>query len=139
MKIHQWRKSFETGHAGIDGQHRKMIACLDSIKALIDERKAEEAFEECLKFRKFSDDHNEYEEKVLRDSGFPRQMDHQKSHQETIDKMDEVFSSCGEACKKSAATNCMEDMSMILVEHILRGDLDFKSFLETVNLADDNS
>ena len=40
MKPHEWKKSFETGNAVIDAQHRKLVASLNNISTLIGEGKA---------------------------------------------------------------------------------------------------
>ncbi len=139
MKIHQWRTSFETGHAGIDSQHRELFASLENLDAFNTEGNTEQAFAECQRFRKLAANHLSFEENVLDDAGFSRLDMHRKTHVEFSGKIEEVFSPCGETCKETRRRSCNEVMSFILVDHLLRNDLDFKSFLQTKKLADGNA
>ncbi|MDA1089960.1 MAG: hypothetical protein O3A85_06585 [Proteobacteria bacterium] len=138
MKIHQWRTSFETGNAEIDGQHRKMVECLKEIDTYI-AKGNKKAFDECLKFRKANADHAAFEESLLAEAGFSRLEMHRKAHKETEGKMQELFATCREACKDPQPTSCTKDLSYILIDHLLRSDLDFKSFLQNKNLANDSN
>ncbi|NQV84080.1 MAG: hypothetical protein HQ494_09695 [Rhodospirillales bacterium] len=135
-KTLQWKTSFETGHSAIDEQHRGLVECLANITACMGDKKA---FEQCLAFRDLMKQHFDDEDKILLWADFPRQADHQVSHRESLEKFGAIYSECGEACTKSTDSPCMENLSYLLLDHFLRGDLDFKSYLQTKNLADDSA
>lgn len=139
MKPHEWKKSFETGNAVIDARHRELVASLNNISALIDKGKGKQAFAECLAFRKLTRDHFDEETEILREAEFPRLKNHIRTHKKTLKQFDEVFSGCGDICKESGPCPCREDLSFLTLDHIVRHDLDFKSHLQTRNLADRGS
>jgi len=138
MKLHQWKTSFETGNAVIDAQHRELVESLKTISTLIGEGKGKQAFAECLTFRELTRNHFTYESKILHEAEFPRLETHLEDHKTALGKLEEIFSDCGMICKESVPCPCMEDLSFVTVDHIVRNDLDFKSHLQTKNLADDD-
>ncbi len=138
MVTKKWQKSYETGHALIDGQHRELIDCVDGMAALMKDGHGEEAYAECLKLRGMMERHAAAEEKILQDAKFPRLVQHRKDHEKVRGQVKEIFAHCGEVCKKDTSCPCVQDLSLNMFDHIIRGDLDFKSFLQMKNLASDN-
>ena len=130
-----WMKSFDTGNADIDSQHRSLMDCVSRLAGLISDGKGKEAYDECLKFRRLLDDHFADEEEILRDSRFPRLDDHLILHSETATQFNNVYTSCQETCKHNKAGPCVVEMTASLMHHLLHGDMDFKSFLETKGLS----
>ena len=138
-KLFQWRPSFETGHPVIDEQHRSLVDFLLTITLCLGDKNGDEALAQCRKFRELLNQHFTDEEEILTRAGFPRLADHLDSHRDALEKYDTLFSECGEACTKSGNSSCMETLSYLLFDHFLRGDLDFKSFLQSKNLAIETS
>ncbi len=139
MKLPEWKKSFETGNAVIDAQHRELVDSLNKISALIGEGKGTQAFAECLTFRKLTRNHFDEEEEILRGAEFPRLKSHLVAHKKSLEQFEEIFSGCGNICKESDPCPCREDLSFLTLDHIVRNDLDFKSYLQTRNLANGGS
>ena len=138
-KTFQWRDSFETGHPVIDEQHRGLVECLQAIPELHAEQKGAEALEQCKTFRELLDRHFAEEEDILEEAKFPRLAEHLASHKDTRDRIHKVFTECGEVCTKPGEIPCVDNLAFFLFDHFLRGDLDFKSFLQTRNLTGDPS
>lgn len=138
-KTFQWRDSFETGHPVIDEQHRALLECLQGITGCLGGDKDSEAIEQCRKFRALLQRHFAEEEDILDQAKFPRMDEHRETHRETLERFERIYSGCGEACAKAGKTPCMEDLAYLLFDHFLRGDLDFKSYLQTRKRADDPS
>ena len=136
MQPTEWLASFETGSSLIDDQHRELLAYLSKLKDLMESGRGEEAHAECLTFRKMFEAHYADEEELLRQAGFPRMDAHLATHEESRQSLNGVFSSCGAACKNNTSGGCIEELLSILVHHFLKGDMDFKSFLQTRGLAD---
>lgn len=138
MAPKKWQKSYETGNALIDGQHREMIDCVEEMAALMKGGHGEQAYAQCLKLRDQIERHAAAEEKILQGAKFPRLDKHRKDHENARAELKEIFDNCGEACKKATSSPCTQELSLNIFDHILRGDLDFKSFLQTKNLASEN-
>ncbi len=136
MKPPEWKPSFETGNAVIDAQHRELVESLNKVSALIDEGQGKAAFATCNEFRELTRKHFEEEVKILREAEFPRLKTHLKEHKKFLGKVEEVFSGCGATCKDGISCPFIEDLSFMTLDHIVRNDLDFKSHLQTKNLAD---
>ena len=136
----KWRKSYETGNALIDGQHRELIDLVEEMAALMLDGHGEKAHAECLRFRNMMERHAAAEEEILSGAKFPRLDQHRKDHEKACGQSGEIFANCGEVCKKAISSPCIQELSVNLFDHIIRGDLDFKSFLQMKNLAaDDNA
>ena len=102
-------------------------------------RKSQQAFAGCLTFRKLTRKHFDEEAEILREAEFPRLKSHLREHGIFIGKIEEAFSGCGSICKESDPCPCLENLSFCTLDHIVRNDLDFKSHLQTRNLADGGS
>ena len=137
MKSIKWPKSFNTGNAIIDSQHKRLLECVDELAALIGDGTGKEVHAKCQELQQLVDAHSADEEAILRDAEFPRFEDHLDLHEESTTQFRQLCQSCGEACLKDKAGPCIPDITTVLIEHILRGDLDFKSFLHSKGLATD--
>ena len=135
MQSFKWMKSFDTGNAVIDGQHRELMECVNELAALMGEGKGKEVHATCQKLRRLLDAHCADEEGILRDAEFPRLDDHLVSHAEITARFSHICTSCLEVCKDNRAGPCVMDMTSALLYHFLHGDMDFKSFLQTKGLA----
>ncbi len=133
-----WLKSFETGNAVIDGQHRELLACLKEIATLMGEAKGEETHAKCQELQRLIETHFAAEESLLHESRFSRLDAHIASHRETAKDFEHICTSCKSACKDNCAGPCLPEMAVLLVSHFLHGDLDFKSFLQVKGLANGN-
>ena len=137
MEVERLMGSIKTGNATIDGEHRGLFECLREINSHIGEKDGEKAFAACQKLGKMLKDHFESEEEILRKAKFPRLESHLISHEETQDLLKQACTECGRVCRENQPVTCIPDLTFILVDHFLRGDLDFKSHLQTMNLASD--
>lgn len=137
MEIERLMGSIKTGNASIDGEHRGLFECLQEINVHLGEKKGKKAFAACQKLKKLIEAHFENEEEILRKADFPRLESHLTTHEETRKLFKEVCTACGQVCRNNDPTKCLPDLTFILIDHFLRGDLDFKSHLQTMNLAND--
>ena len=96
----------------IQWERHLMYACPSAYRAPLD-----------MKFREFLNQHFTDEEEILARADFPRLADHLDSHRDALDKYDALFSECGEACTKSGNSQCMENLSYLLFDHFLRGEI----------------
>jgi hemerythrin len=138
MQPIKWRKSFETGNAVIDGQHRELVACLGEIMAFTGSGKGGKAYAACQNLRRLFDAHFTDEESIICKVEFSRLAVHLASHGELREHLNTLFSTCLEACRGNCAGPCMPDLASVMIHHFLDGDLDFKSFLQAKGLANGN-
>lgn len=138
MKHIEWMKAFNTGNAVIDTQHERLLECVDELAAFVGEGNGKEVHVKCQEIRKLLDVHFADEEAILREAGFPRLDDHLAAHAGTTMQFSQICSSCNEVSLEGKAGSCIPDMTAVIVHHILHGDMDFKSFLQTKGLAADN-
>jgi len=131
----QWHHGFEVGHPAIDDDHKALLDCLNRIAKYFAISRGEDAYEECLNFRAEIERHFEKENRFLRVIQFPRWQRHLTSHSKFTDHLLTYCAFCGERCRKSQEEECLTDLYAMLVEHFIKGDLDFKSYLEHENLA----
>ena len=135
MSEFKWSKGFDTGNEVIDEHHRRLMARVNEMEALINKGGGGDALDACHQFRAQIRDHFAAEEDLLRAAEFTRLDDHIASHAETEEELNQVISSCGEACINAGSSACVKKLGTTLLEHFVRGDLDFKSHLQTRNLA----
>ncbi|MDD5249912.1 MAG: bacteriohemerythrin [Rhodocyclaceae bacterium] len=76
-----WSFTFEIGHAGIDAQHRELIALLNQFDASIrsggNRAESRNAMKALIEFVRT---HFSYEEQTMRESGYPDAQAHQRQH-----------------------------------------------------------
>jgi hemerythrin-like metal-binding protein len=138
MEVGRLMDSIKTGNATIDGEHLALFECLEEITTHLGDKEGEKAFAACQKLGEMLEDHFKSEEEILHKSDFPRMENHLATHNETRELFKKACTECGQVCRKNGPTECLEDLTFILVDHFLRGDLDFKSHLQAVNMSNDN-
>ena len=135
MKHLEFLSSFLTGHAVIDVDHRQLIAFLNQINNCFQEKQGKQAKETCTALMLFMDEHMDREEQILRDAEFPQLVEHIDSHTRLAEKCRKVLAGCNNACLRNQAEDCTTTLTVAIVEHIVRKDLYFKSFLQAEGLA----
>ncbi len=138
MSEFKWSESYETGNEVVDRHHRRLMARVKEMETLIDEGGGPEVLDACHKLRVQVKVHFADEEDLLKAAGFPRLDDHIVSHDKTQEEINQVISNCGEVCISGGSSACIKELGIILLDHFVRGDLDFKSHLQIKNLAKDN-
>ena len=135
MKSYEWFKSFDTGNTVIDAQHRELLERINQLATLVGEGKGKDASDKCQEIQQLLNDHFAEEEDILRAAEFSHLDDHLESHMNTTGRFSHVCSSCDKACLDNRAGPCIQDMTTIIIHHILGDDMKFKSFLQIKGLA----
>tara|TARA_Y100000294_G_scaffold165938_1_gene173889 strand:+ start:98 stop:517 length:420 start_codon:yes stop_codon:yes gene_type:complete len=138
VEIERLMNSIKIGNATIDGEHRALFECLQEINAHLCDKKGEKTFAACKRLMKMLEAHFESEEEILHTAGFPRLDRHIGMHHEIRESLRQAFTACRQACRNNQPTKCLPDLTFILVDHFLRGDMDYKSHLQMVNMANEN-
>jgi len=128
MKI-ELLETFLTGHPVIDAEHRNIV---DSINDVSEAILAGE-YDRCPKlldnFLQICTDHFHSEEKLLADLGYPGLTDHSAFHKELILKAKSVKVLCMDRTRPDSIQRCFDEMATLLIEDVVKGDLQFVSFL----------
>lgn len=127
--------SFRIGHDEIDDDHEKIIDIINEIKETITDEEVEACRRLFDSFIRMAKDHFDREEGILREAGFPRLDEHAVFHDELLKKAHRVKKLCIDMSDRELLRECFDEMAAFMIEDVVRGDLDFKSFLEEKGLA----
>jgi hemerythrin len=131
----EMREAYKTGNDVIDEDHRRIIDIINEINDSIED----EQFETCKKlfdsFINVAKHHFHREEKILSEAGFPRLKEHVKYHKELLKKSDETKRLCTDITDREQLQKCFGELVGFLIDDVVRGDMDFKSFLVEKGLA----
>jgi len=135
MKI-ELLETFITGHPVIDAEHRKIV---DSINEVSEAVQAGE-YDRCSllldDFLQICIDHFNSEEKLLADLGYPGLTDHSAFHSELVLKAKSVKVLCMDQTRPDSIRRCFDEMATLLIEDVVKGDLQFVSFLVEKGVVD---
>ena len=119
--------AFKTGHPEIDGDHAKLAELIDAIHA-------EDGKETCRQllasFIEAAKQHFTREEQILLDMGFPGLKRHCLYHDALLEQAVEVKRHCDEMSEPQHLQNCFEEMAHFFIDDVIRGDMEFVSFMQ---------
>ena len=128
MKI-ELLETFLTGHPMIDAEHRKIVDSINTVSEAI----LAGAYDRCPAllddFLQTCVNHFSSEEKLLADLGYPGLEDHSAFHNELIFKANSVKALCLDRTQPDSIQRCFNEMATLLIEDVVKGDLQFVSFL----------
>lgn len=138
MQRLEWLKSFETGVPEIDQDHRNLF----SLATRIGEKVASQDGDFADILAEFIDQaqkHFAREEEILRVAKFPGLKAHKRYHDSLLAKALELKAVCDAEEEPKQAGICYSAMVDFLIDDIVRGDSQFKSFLDHVGVPDNQS
>nr|WP_298690657.1 hemerythrin domain-containing protein [uncultured Dongia sp.] len=131
MRRLEWLKSFETGVDEIDEDHRNLFALATKIGEKVWTRDSD--FTVMLtEFINAAQRHFAREEEILREAQFPGLDSHKRYHASLLSKAAELKAICDAEQEPKQADICYSAMIDFLIDDIVRGDSQFKSFLDHV-------
>jgi hemerythrin-like metal-binding protein len=126
-----WSTVFETGNAALDLQHRQLIADSNRLKEkVLSGGSWSEIRAELAALIKNCAEHFRYEERVLRETDFPRHAEHVVQHQ----RIEAILKEFAEMVANvdgndSEHRDLVASLELKIIEIIVRHDLDYKSHL----------
>lgn len=130
------KPSMLTGHPVIDDDHRQLIGIVKDINKA---QKAED-YDACLRlladFADFTVKHFQREEDILRETNFPRFVEHSTIHLALMEKFGEIMDKARTMSESPEAREsfCC-DLVSFLINEAIGADMDFKSHLMEVGVA----
>jgi len=132
----EWSRTFEIGVKEIDDQHRKLFMLVKKIHHAIESKDDELCRATIQMFVDTAEKHFEREERFLARVAFPEIEEHKTYHATLLIKAKELMNACGENARPGEAKNCYEAVVGFLIDDIVRGDSNIKSFVEHMGLTD---
>lgn len=130
----RWSPTFETGVAEIDDDHRAMFALATEIGDGI--AKQDAGFRTALQqFIALAELHFAKEEDILVRAGYPNVDRHKAYHTALLTKARQLKAVCDRKDDPAQAGKCYGALVEFLIDDVVRGDTQFKSFLDAEGLT----
>ncbi len=130
MAKFEWRKAFELGVPEIDEEHKRMLSVIYGIESAILAEDRPRFIRLLNEVIELSRAHFEKEEALLARLGYPDLDQHIDYHTRLLEHATETKNICEQLTQQEMMQKCVDDMLGFLVDDIVRGDMEFKSFLQ---------
>ncbi len=131
----QWLDSFSIGIKGIDDDHKEILQVMLDVQAAVENHDYTLCTSLLDNLVELSTAHFLSEEKYLAKLSYPYIEEHILYHQELLLKIKAVRAICKDANSQGGLEKCFGSMAEFLVDDILTGDLQFKSYLQSRGLV----
>jgi len=130
MKEFQWSQTLETGVEEIDDDHRHLFLLAQAIASAVEGRNHEQCRTAAERFLEAAQKHFAEEEKFLAQAGWPGLEEHKRYHAQLLTKAIALKKVCDEKGKQGNSQTLYFDLIAFVIDDALRGDYQFKSYLE---------
>ncbi|MEO5338114.1 MAG: hemerythrin domain-containing protein [Magnetospirillum sp. WYHS-4] len=127
--------TFVIGHPRIDADHQKLIDLVNQLDDAVTNGELKSCKVLFDDFIEAARDHFAREEQVLRAAGFPRLTQHCVYHWGLLQRAHSVRRMCGDMTDMADIRDCFDSLVSFMVDDVILGDMDFKSFLQERGLA----
>ena len=128
--------TFITGHPVVDAEHRKIVDSINGVSQAVNAGEYERCSTLLDDFLQICIDHFDSEENLLSELGYPGLADHTAFHRELILKAKSVKVLCMDRTRPDSIQRCFDEMATLLIEDVVKGDLQFVSFLVEKGVVD---
>lgn len=125
-----WSEKYSVGVSELDNQHKKIIEVINELHTNRDLTSQSDNLHNILgRIIIYAQNHLDYEEKLLRENGYPDFEDHLEKHREYKLKVSDFAVDILEY-KEDLPTELLDYLNQWWVDHILKEDMKYKSFFE---------
>jgi len=128
MKI-ELLETLRTGHPIIDAEHLKIVDTINDVSEAVLAGEYDRCPELLDIFLQTCINHFKSEEQLLAKLDYPGLAEHHLFHNELILKAKSVKILCMDRDRDDSIRRCFDEMATLLIEDVVRGDLQFVSFL----------
>jgi hemerythrin-like metal-binding protein len=128
MKV-ELLETFITGHPVIDEEHRKIVNSINEVSTAVSAGEYELCATLLDDFLTICSNHFATEETLLGELGYPELPDHAVFHKELLIKAKAVKTLCMDMKAPGSIQRCFNEMATLLIEDVVKGDMQFVSFL----------
>ncbi len=125
-----WSQSYELGVEEIDSEHRNMFGFVVDIEKAIEQDDIKECSALVDDFIETSKKHFENEENLLAREKYPEVTNHSKYHKSLVKRARNLKATCEKEIEAGKIENCYKDMIDLLLDDVVKGDLQIKSYLQ---------
>ncbi len=127
MAIAVWNSRFETGIAIIDTQHKALFDAVNRLADSFKDGSSKTAVKESMDFLvRYTVDHFQTEEKVMKDMGYPKLTSHMAEHAQLVSKAQELQGKIAEG--KPVTMEVSKFLADWLKHHINEVDMGYVEF-----------
>jgi len=130
MDALKWSRTFETGVAEIDDDHRHLFLLAEAIRESVAKRDLGQSSTTVQRFIAAAEKHFVREESILAQTGFPDLAGHKVYHASLVAKARQLRLVCDIELDFAKADACYAELVAFLVDDDVRGDSQFKSYLQ---------
>lgn len=131
MALIEWRKEFETGFAEVDRDHAELIDAINGLVFRLGTNPPKSLVQEVLGeiYAKISD-HFAFEERIMRERGYDRYVDHKADHEFLLDEIRGIMHGVDEGPDFVKADVLIRRLSTWFTEHFKTRDARLHRMLE---------
>ena len=128
-KYLKWKAEYCTGIDSIDQQHKKLVNLINQLQTAVDYSTGSEFERDALDdLVNYTVTHFGYEEKLMKENGYPDYEPHKAEHEKLIKQVETVLSDYRQN-PDQAMQHAHDFLSDWLINHINGTDMEYSSFL----------
>lgn len=129
-----WKDEYSVNNETIDSQHKKLFKIGRTISNIIFSEDPSHSNEElvCIicDLRNYTEFHFKYEEKLLKEKGYPHYATHKHEHEMIIERMNKIGNNGSEAVDREKLMELINFVLDWISNHILETDKKYSSYLK---------
>ncbi|MBC8268611.1 MAG: hemerythrin domain-containing protein [Rhodospirillaceae bacterium] len=131
----EWLESFAIGIKAIDDDHKKILQTMQDIQVAVEKPDYDLCASLLDELVILGAAHFANEEEYLAEVSYPYIEEHILYHQELLLKIKAVKATCMDTDSQDGLEECFNSMAEFLIDDIIAGDLQFKSYLQARGLV----
>ena len=131
----KWLDSFAIGIEHIDEDHKQILQIMQDVQVAVDNKDYGLCASLLDELVELGASHFASEEEYLAKVSYPYIEEHILYHQELLLKVKAVKAICNNADSDGGLEGCFNSMAEFLIDDIIAGDLQFKSYLQSRGLV----
>ncbi|MBZ2175801.1 bacteriohemerythrin [Schnuerera sp. xch1] len=129
----KWKEDFSVNVKSIDEQHKELFRIGNSLYDIVSIKDGIDRYDELIlalhKMRDYAVYHFEYEEKLIRENGYPKFDQHKRHHDSFISKVESIDEESADEKQQKVGMDLIVFIANWIENHILKVDMDYKEFL----------
>jgi len=130
----KWLDGMSVGVPEMDADHKQLFAALIAIQNALENGDKEEALALCRNLLVLAAEHNEREIEFLRRYAYPYIDNVLMVQENTVQGIQDLLSLFEKNCTISEITDKISNMQTAFIDYMLRGDINYKSFVQELHL-----
>lgn len=129
----KWKENFSVNIASIDEQHKELFKIGNSLYEIVSIKDGVDRYDEIVeavhRLRDYAIYHFSFEEKMMKDNGYPKFLQHKRQHDSFISKVNSIDEEEIDERQKKIGMDLIIFVANWIENHILKTDMEYKGFL----------